>query len=301
MINSVIATNYLGESLEMGIGDPDKSGLLISSIDGLGPGASEINITELAATDGAVYNSARIGSRNIVINIIFQGNPTIEESRYLTYRLFPLKKYVNLLVITDNRALQIDGYVESNEPSIFDQNEGCTISIICPNPFFYSLSEEEVMFSGIEPMFEFPFCNDDLYIPQLVFSEIRDKYENIVYYEGDAETGVVMNIHFLGPVKNISIYNVITRATMTIDTGKIEAIIGSSIQASDDLVISTITGHKSLTFWRNGKSYNVLNALSRDSDWIKLDVGRNILAYVAEEGNKNCRFDIEYHPLFEGV
>lgn len=301
MIKSVIATNYLGESIKMGIGDPDESGLLISSIDGLGPGESEISTTELAATDGAVYNSSRIVSRNIVINILFKGNPTIEDSRHLTYRVFPLKRAINLIVVTDNRALQIDGYVESNDPSIFEQQEGTSISIICPNPFFYSLSEDHILFSGIEPMFEFPFCNDSLTEKLLIFSEIRDRYENVVYYEGDAETGVIINIHFLGPATKISIYNMITGDTMTINTDKLATIVGSPIQSADDLVISTITGSKRITFWRNGKSYNVLNCLERDSDWLKLDVGRNILVYVAETGSRNLQFNIEYYPLFEGV
>lgn len=307
MIKSVIATNYLGESVKMGIGDPDDSGLLISSIEGIGPGPSDISITELAATDGAVYNSARIASRNIVLNIIFQesklldDSPMIEDSRYLSYRIFPLKKPINLIVVTDNRSLQIDGYVESNEPAIFEAQSGTTISIICPNPFFYSLTESNVVFSGIRPLFEFPFCNDSLTEKRLIFGEIADRYENVVIYEGDVETGVVINIHFLGPATGITIYNVVTGATMKINTDKLAAIVGSQIQAVDDLIISTVTGKKSITFWRNGKSYNVLNCLERDSDWLKLDVGRNILAYIAETGFKNLQFNIDYYPLFEGV
>lgn len=301
MIKSVIATNYLGESLKMGIGDPDESGLLISSIDGLGPEEAEISITELAATDGAVYNSSRIASRNIVMNILFQGNPTIEDSRYLTYRVFPLKKMLNLIVITDTRALQIDGYVESNSPDIFNKQEGTSISIICPSPFFYSLSESNIYIAGIEPMFEFPFCNDSLKENLLIFSEIRDRYENVVYYEADVETGVVMNIHFLGPSTGISIYNMVTGDLMTIDTDKLAKIVGSAIQAYDDLIISTVTGQKGLTFWRNGKSYNVLNCLDRESDWLKLDVGMNVLVFSAKTGNKNIQIDIRYYPLFEGV
>lgn len=301
MIKSVTATNYLGESLTMGIGESDESGLLISSIDGIGPGESEINITELAATDGAVYNSSRIPSRNIVINLIFKDIPTIEDARHLTYRMFPLKKFVNLIFVTDNRALQIDGYVESNDPAIFEQQEGTSISIICPRYYFYSLTEDTIVFSGIEPMFEFPFCNDSLTENQLIFGEIRDRYENVIFYDGDAETGMVINIHFLGPASNITIYNVVTGDMMKIDTNKLTAIVGSPIQAVDDLIISTVTGEKSITFWRNGKSYNVLNCLDRESSWLKLDVGRNVLAYVAETGYKNLQFNIQYFPLFEGV
>lgn len=301
MIKSITVTNYIGESLTLGIGDPDESGLLVSSVEGIGPGQADISVTELAATDGAVYNSSRLVSRNIVINLIFSENPMIEDSRYLTYRMFPLKKDINLVVVTDNRELQIDGYVESNEPSIFDQQEGTSISIICPNPYFYSLASNDVVFSGIERLFEFPFCNDSLTEKLLIFSEIRNKYENVFYYEGDAETGVVINIHFVGPATDISVYNIVTREMMKINTDKLKSIVGSAIKASDDLIISTITGQKSVTFWREGKSYNCLNALERDSDWLKIDVGENVLAFVAKTGTENIHFDIEYYPLYEGV
>lgn len=301
MIKSVTVTNDLGESLKMGIGDPDQSGLLISSIDGLGPGEADISTTELAATDGAVYNSSRLVSRNIVINIIFDELPSVEENRYLTYRFFPLKKGISLTVETDHRHLVIDGYVESNEPEIFDEREGTSISIICPNPYFYSLGTEVTVFSGIEPMFEFPFCNDSLTEKLLIFGEIRTKYENVVFYEGDAETGFVMNIHFLGPASDISIYNVENRETMKIDTAKIEAIIGAPIQAGDDLVISTVRGKKSLTFYQAGKSFNVLNCLDRNSDWLQLYVGLNVIAFTAVEGDSNLQFSIYNDSLFEGV
>lgn len=301
MIHSVIVTNNLGESLVMGIGDPDVSGLLISNIDGVGPGQAEISTTELAATDGAVYNSARLVSRNITFNIIFQSDVSIEEKRHLSYKFFHLKRPLTLTFITDERALQIDGYVESNEPDIFSELESTTISIICPNPYFYDLADDHIMFGGIQPMFEFPFCNDSLTEDLLIFSEIRERYENLVWYEGDADTGVIITIHFLGPATNITLVNIARNETMVIDTTKLAAIVGSKIQASDDLIISTMTGKKSLTFWRNGKSYNVLNALSRDSDWINIGVGQNILAFNADTGFKNVQIDIQYYPLYEGI
>ena len=301
MIHSVSVINHLGEKMEMKLRNPEESGFLISSIDGLGPGKAEISTTDLAAADGAVWNSSRLVSRNIVINLIFVANPTIEDSRQKSYKFFPLKKDITLIFETDNRFVQIDGYVESNDPDIFSDQEGTSISIICPNPYFYSISTTTTVFNGIEPMFEFPFSNESLTEPLLVMSELRTKYENVVYYEGDAETGFVMKIHFVGPASGISIYNVKSREIMKIDTTKLAAIVGSPIQAADDLIISTITGKKSLTFIREGKTYNVLNALDRDSAWLKLAVGENIIAFTADEGNYNLQFEVYNDILFEGI
>lgn len=301
MIKSVTVINHLNEKLEMELGNPEKSGFLISSIEGIGPGEADISTTELAATDGAVYNSARLLSRNIILNFIFLEHPTIEDTRQLSYKFFPLKKNLTLIFETDNRSLQIEGYVESNSPEIFSEQEGSTISIICPNPYFYSLGSELTVFNGIEPMFEFPFSNESLTEPLLVMSELRTKYENVIFYQGDAETGMVIKIHFVGPAAGITIYNVKSRESMKIDTDKIASIIGSAIKASDDLIISTITGKKSLTFVREGKSYNVLNCLGRDSDWLKLGIGENVIAFTADEGNYNLQFEVYNDILFEGV
>lgn len=302
MIKSVTVVNDHGDSLKMGIGDPDQSGLLISNIDGISPGQADISTTELAATDGAVYNSARLISRNITMDIILNALPSIEENRYLTYEFFPLKKEISLIFETDNRNLKIDGYVESNEADIFEEQETVSISIICPNPYFYSHGEENTtVFSGIEAMFEFPFCNDSLTEKLLVFGEIRTKYENVVFYEGDAETGFVMNIHFTDPASDISIYNVENREIMKIDTDKITAIVGSAIQAGDDLTISTVRGNKYLKFYRLGQEYNVLNCLDRNSDWLQLYVGINVIAFTAATGNNNLQFSIYNDSLFEGV
>lgn len=301
MIKSVTVTNNLGESLKMSLTDYMESGLLISSIDGIGPGQADISTTELAAADGAVYNSARLLSRNIVMNFIFFPKPTIEDTRQLTYKYFPIKSEVVLTFETDNRSIQIDGRVESNDPDIFSDQEGTSISIICPNPYFYSSYPEITIFSGIEPMFYFPFSNESLTEKKLIMSEIRTKYENVVFYEGDSETGVTIKIHFIGEVEGITIYNVKSRERMKINTEKLAAIVGSPIELGDDLVISTVKGQKYLAFYRNGKEYNVLNALDRNSDWLELKVGENVIAFTAESGDHNMQFQVYNDVLFGGV
>ena len=48
MIKSVTVTNYLGESIKLELGFPEKSGFLIQSIDGLGPPKADIHKTEVA-------------------------------------------------------------------------------------------------------------------------------------------------------------------------------------------------------------------------------------------------------------
>ena len=135
MIKSVTVTNYLNQSITLELTRPELSGFIITSIDGLGPVNATINTTDIATTDGALFNSARVSTRNIVLSVRYLGT-VIEDIRQLSYKYFPVKKKVNLVIETDNRSLEIEGYVESNEPDIFSKEESAAISIVCAFPFF---------------------------------------------------------------------------------------------------------------------------------------------------------------------
>ena len=132
MIKSVKVTNHLGESITLELRNPEKSGFLIRGIDGLGPGKANINITEIATADGAIFNSSRVNSRNVVLLLTFLEKPTIEDTRLLSYKYFPIKKRITLEIETNNRISLVVGYVESNTPNIFSNQEGTSISIVCP-------------------------------------------------------------------------------------------------------------------------------------------------------------------------
>lgn len=166
MILKVLVTNYLSETLELELTSPEKSGVYVKSITGIGSGKANISTTELASDDGGIYNSARAETRNIVINLgmydtlIDHPEWSIEDSRHLIYKYFPKKKFVTLTFITDRHSVFITGYVESNEDDIFSKEENANISIICPDPNFYSLDQEVNWMGGIISRFEFPFENN---------------------------------------------------------------------------------------------------------------------------------------------
>ena len=84
MIRSVTVTNYLGDSIKLELSNPESSGFIIKSIDGLGPGNASINVTEIATNDGSVYNSARVQSRNITITLEYMWKDSIETIRQLS-------------------------------------------------------------------------------------------------------------------------------------------------------------------------------------------------------------------------
>lgn len=304
MIRSVTFTNYLGDSVKVVLARPEESGFIITSITGLGPGKANVNTTEVATNDGSLFNSSRLPSRNIVISLKYMWADSIEDARQKSYKYFPIKKKITMLIETDNRQAEIEGYVESNDPTIFSNSEGSDISIVCPDPFFYSAGKNGInttIFYGVEPLFEFPFSNESLFEKLLIMGEIKNETERVVVYNGDAEIGVTIAIHAIGEASNITIYNTGTREVMRIDTDKMQKFTGSGIIAGDDVIICTVKGNKSVSLFRNGKTTNILNCLDKNADWFQLAKGDNIFAYTAESGSTNLQFKIENRIIYEGV
>lgn len=305
MIKSVTVTNYLGESLKMELTNPYDSGIAITDITGIGPGKADINVTELTSSDGSLHNSSRLGTRNIVMTLRFMFAPDIETVRQKTYRFFPIKKELTLTFETDNRSCYITGYVESNEPVIFEENEYTQISIVCPDPYFYSLRADSTVFSGVISMFEFPFSNEVQNNEEterfLIMSDLQFETEQTVYYSGESEIGMTIRIRAIGTVENLTIFNTRTREFIKLDTDKLQQITGSVIIAGDEITICTVKGKKSIRLLRDGVTTNILNCMTKDSSWIQLVKGDNILAYTADSGAEKLYFSVENNVIYEGV
>lgn len=304
MIKNITVTNYLGESLLLELMFPENSGFVIKEITGLGPSKAVINSTELSTSDGSVFNSSRIESRNIVFNLKILASPTIEAARQKLYKYFPIKKRIKLQFETDTRICDIFGYVETNEVVIFSNQVSTQISVICPDPYFYSAGSDAktiTLFSGVEAAFEFPFSNESLTLPLLVFGKIRLDQERNIYYNGDSETGLTIYIHALGEATNLTIYNIATSEFMKIDTVRLTTLTGFPIIAGDDIIISTIKGGKYISLLRGGSYINILNCLDLNSTWFQLTKGDNQFGFVAETGGTTLQFRVENYKVFEGI
>jgi hypothetical protein len=304
MLKAITAINPSGESLRLELGQPEKSGFLVESIDGLGPEKVQLDTTDNALGDGAFLNSAKKSTKSIVLNLkyIWKKNTTIEQLRLITYKFFPLKKQIKLIVESDIKATTIDVYVESNEPDIFSQTSGTAITMTAMFPYFKSSGYRENKFTGIEAMFEFPFCNDDLIEPLLEMSNFRNKTTRNILYGGDHETGVIISIELLGETGDIGIYNVTSNEALFLSIAKIKKRANNKIVKGDKIIICTEFGKKSAKLYREDGVYNILNSVSKDSKWLTIDSGDNMFSYAASANPENIEdFKIENAILYEGM
>lgn len=302
MIKSIRLKKASETLFECRIGDANPShGMIVKNIDGLNPAKANVNITDISTTDGGIYNSSRLDKRNIVITFLLaitDGCTSIENARLNSYKYFPIKKLVDFEVETDNRIAHIEGYVESNEISIFSKEEEVKVSIVCPFPYFYSSDGTATYsFSGLTSSFSFPFLNP-VNESTLVFGVLSRIYESNFDYFGDSRVGVTITAYAIGEVTNPSFYLANTGQTINIDTSKFpdgHMILG------DTLIINTMSGQKSAYVRRNNVNINVLNSLDRYTDWMLLEQGTNLFGYTADSGASNLMVTLRNEVLYEGV
>lgn len=320
MIHSFTVTNHTGKSMMCELANPWKEGLAVASIDGLGPGQATINVADISSKDGGLFNSARKGTRNIVFSLIFVDHDrlSIEDLRRKCYTYFPLKKNIKIKITTsDGKSYKdffIDGYVESNDPSIFSSREGATISVICPQPYFYKSTSQEQRFSiSSNPDFVFAFSKIPEDNTELLMGDIVSYVVSNVYYEGDADTGITLDITFRTNVdhdpenpQTIRIDNSLTNTANIFSLEKIKNIVSefienfSGIVAGDRIVLSTIVGEKSLTYIHDGVSYNVLGAMEPAGEWVTLTSGSNYLV-IDKDANLEITASVKNKIYYYGV
>lgn len=301
MIKEIIVENHKKETLTLELSNPEPSGLYVKSVEGLGPGKATVNVNEITTTDGGIFASSRVSSRNIILTLGMMFHPQIEDARMITYRYFPIKKPVKLTFVTDYRSLFIEGYVEANEPDIFSEEETAQISIICPTPWFYTGGGVKYAFSGIEDLFEFPFSNESLTTNEIIFGDIRQGTVVGINYNGDIDTGVLMIVRFRTTMDKVVIYNVDTNQSMTLDLTKVKLITGDHLTIHDEIEISTFTGSKYIYLVRDGIKYNAAGCLGKNPDWFKISKGINQFAFTAEGHEEGVTIEFQYKDVYSGV
>lgn len=240
------------------------SGFAIDSITGLGPVEADINTTEMI-NDGDLYNSSRIGKRNVVLTLIFygEGGSDIESVRQKSYKLFPTKKVVNLKVETDNHKLWTRGYVEHNEPDIFSEECKTEISIICPDPKMYDAENVQ---------------NTDLVVGN-----------NAVDYDGDVEVGTVITIRVGTDITRRITDGIPAFSISCVNGDEAESIDiytpDSGFTTGDTITICSISGKKEV-FWTDHETEAdtpALNLINQDPDWITMKNGTNNILVVDQD------------------
>lgn len=174
MIQSVTVVNHESKTFEFLLNDISESGLYISNIEGLGYPSSTISSSETFNNAVSIYSNTVKQPRNIVITFGISefGFNTVEQARELIYIMFPSMTELYMEFESDEKILNITGYVENITPIIFDQKESVQVSIICPNHYFYSGGKISISSEDIFDYFQFTEWFEQLIVSDHLGQEI---------------------------------------------------------------------------------------------------------------------------------
>lgn len=166
MIKTVSVVNQFGDEISTNFVGVYEAPYVITKIEGHGPVGANINLTQFATNDGAMYNSARVGERalSLTLAVVAQPGKTIEHARRWIYKTYSVKNRVTLVFTTDTGTYIIKGYVEKCEPDIFDKITKVKITIVCPDPYFYAPAKTVTNIQSVKGGFEFPFADNTIAI-----------------------------------------------------------------------------------------------------------------------------------------
>ena len=269
----------------------------IISIEGLNPPNATIHRSEVAGMDGSKYMSAQLGERNIVLTVKINGE--VEKNRLNLYKYFKTKHWCKMYYSNESREIYIEGYVEAIECGLFTSSEQMQISIICPDPYFYSLTEIVTDISKGFGNFEFPFAfgakgavEDTITDEAIEFSYyVKDRIVSL-YNEGEDETGFIVEIVANDIVVNPTIFNVDTREFFTVKI---------SLEKNDVLTINTNKGQKSISLLHGLVTTNAINHVARNSTWLNLSKGENQFTYQAESGDADMLIRFIHRNKYQAV
>lgn len=141
MLEKVTVTNMYGQKLEMELRHPEKCGYAVTGITGIQPTDVDIKTTQFVSGKKFKYNAGFNKIRTIGINIIFyqynNSHKDIETLREELYTYFITNAFITLTFFKSGKYYSIKGVVDKNQPTIFAQATGATISIMCPELWFY--------------------------------------------------------------------------------------------------------------------------------------------------------------------
>lgn len=279
--------NAKGSTLEL---TNNEENYQVANIDGLNPPNANINVSNYANGDGSSFNSSRIPNREIVITVYINGD--IERNRLALYKHFRNKEWCKIYFKDDSRDVFIEGYVQAFEVPRFVQKQVAQISILCPNPYFKDIETIVQSISKSIKKFKFPFSiNID---EPVAFSNIElEKVTNVIN-DSESETGLIINVLFMGTVNKLEIRNV--------DTGK-NFIIDYEFMKNDKLVINCNRGNKSVILTREAVEYNLIPYVRNGSTFFQLGIGDNNFSFLADEGVDDMLVDInfKYYKVYLGV
>jgi hypothetical protein len=274
MLTRVEVRTRRGTLLNLPLDDVE-NGLIINEIQGLDPVKATLVSSSFANQDGEQFHSSKREKRNIKLKMGLEPDYVLTTVKALRNRLYdflmPQSEVTLRFYDDDGSYVDIVGTVESNDAPVFTKDPGADISIVCFNPDFFD--PNPVTKTGMST------------------SDPGDTLS--INYAGTVDAGFVFTIRPNRPITAFTLYN-----TPPDGTVRTLEFVGDLI-ADDVVTISTVPGAKGATLTRATEVSSILDSVSPESDWIRLQKGENKL-WVSLTG-AGVPYDIQYVTRLGGL
>ena len=242
--------------------------------------------------DGESFVSQNLSSREITIT--GQINADWRANREQLLRLINPKEAGRLVYCCGDIKRHIPCYIR-NAP-VFGRGmlPSFQISFFCPSPFWREGEGTEDNYVDIlkwEKLLEWP--NDELQFSEAGYEIEKRTVQEVVNVEnhGVIDAGITVVFSAETAVTNPSISNVRTGEKLSLTY---------TMQAGDEIRITTGYGEKSAVLIRDGAESNVFNAVDVDSVWMQLHPGDNLITYGAQDTG-GLAVTVYYNSYYLGV
>ena len=251
---------------------------------------NNVTISENTMTDGGAYQGSIAKVRNIVLTVKDLSNHVYTSN--LINALFKSGRVGTLVFKEEENERQIECYVESVNSTGEYGARTYTVSLLCPDPFFYAMNDVVVYLAAWLGAFTF----------QHNFYETREEFgyrsnqrsQNIINEQAEDGIGMSITVTAAGGITNPSIIRVESNEMLKLGTDSNPF----HLVAGDILTITTTDNDKHVYLTHNGTTTEVNQYITEDSTFVQLMRGNNNIGYAADVGVDMMSVRISYRLKF---
>ena len=262
---------------------------ILSSVSGLGGVESDVISSEVVGMDGVFYHGCKKTPRPIPCTVYVKGKnrEDMYRQRLKIIGLLRAENDVGTLYYSNDYISVKIGAVPIVPPDFAERIKNynkADLKFWCPQPLWKSLETKTASIAkidgiGFEKPFQFP----------ITFAHIRN--EIVIDNLGTARTPVTITITGTG----------INPAITNTANGKTIALLDKTLADSEQLIINTERGHKSVTLKSGSTESDGFQYIDPLSEFWELETGENRIVYSSEDNAEATSIVISYNERFEGV
>jgi hypothetical protein len=262
----VVCENQQGQQIEFRY---DGYPLRLSDTDGFSAAEYTVSTSQNSGQDGENYNGSQAKKRNPVITANIFEDYQQWGDRLRSF--FQPRSWGTVYAYDGGDGRKAAYQVEKIDIEETGTVRDATISLICPDPKFYALTDQITQLAIWQGCIKFPL---HIVNPFRVTEKVNTLIGN-VRNDSAVPMGLTVTFRATGTVVNPSLYDINRYDLMQINT---------TMHAGDMIVITTGDGSKRVRLLSGGATSNIGNLMQYPPKWLKAYQGDNLFRYNAGSG-----------------